>query len=62
MPPRQFSSRDILKVLVKAGWQQANPDSGGSHVVMTKQDHAGEKYTVTGPRGYDPINVSEDRT
>ena len=55
MPPRQFSSRDILKVLVKAGWQQANPDSGGSHVVLTKHDHAGEKYTVTVPRGYDPI-------
>ncbi|HET7324776.1 MAG TPA: type II toxin-antitoxin system HicA family toxin [Halococcus sp.] len=55
MPPRQFSSRDVLKVLDKAGWQYANPGSGGSHVVMVKRDHAGERYTVTIPMGYDPI-------
>lgn len=36
-----------MKVLYKAGWRYANPDAGGSHVVMTKQDHDGNTCTVT---------------
>lgn len=55
MPPRQFSSREVLKVLDKANWQYANHGSGGSHIVMTKRDHTGEKYTVTVPLGNDPL-------
>lgn len=46
-PPRQFTHRDVMKVLSKAGWRYANPDSSGSHVVMTKQDHDGNTHTVT---------------
>ena len=55
MAPRQFSSRDIIKVLDRAGWRYANPNSGGSHVVMTKKDHSGHSYNVTIPLGKDPI-------
>lgn len=57
MPPRHFSSREVLKVFDKANWQYANPGSGGSHVVMVKQDHSGHKYTVTIPMGNDPLPV-----
>jgi len=46
-PPRNFSHRDVMKVLYKAGWRYANPQSDGSHVVMTKQDHHGNSYNVT---------------
>lgn len=55
MPPRQFSSRDVIKVLDNANWQYANPGSGGSHVVMTKTDHDGHSYNVTIPLGNDPL-------
>lgn len=40
-PPRDFTHREVMKVLYKAGFRYANPDSGGSHVVMTKEDHDG---------------------
>ena len=50
----QFSSRDVLKVLDKAGWEYA-PNAGGSHIKMMKYDHSGEKYTVTVVAGQDPI-------
>lgn len=56
MPRRQFSSREVLKVFDKANWQYA-PNSGGSHVVMTKRDHSGHKYTVSIPMGKDPIPI-----
>jgi predicted RNA binding protein YcfA (HicA-like mRNA interferase family) len=54
MPPRQFSSREVLKVLYKAGYRRSNA-SGGSHVVVTKKDHGGNSYNVTIPMGKDPI-------
>jgi predicted RNA binding protein YcfA (HicA-like mRNA interferase family) len=54
MPPRQFSGRDALKVFDKANWEYA-PNAGGSHVVMTKRDHSGQKYTVVILMGKDPI-------
>ena len=54
MPPRTFSSNDIITVLDDANWEYA-PNSGGSHVKMVKRDHSGEKYSVTVALGYDPI-------
>lgn len=56
MPPRQFSSRDVLKVFDKANWEYAGKGDG-SHVVMTKKDHSRKKYTVVIPMGKDPIPV-----
>lgn len=55
MPPRQFSSRDIIKVLDKANWNYTSQNTGGSHVKLTKTDHNGKRYVVTVPLGYDPI-------
>lgn len=46
-PPRQFTHQEVMKVLYSAGFRYANPNSGGSHVVMTKQDHDGNSYNVT---------------
>lgn len=46
-PPRDFTHREVMKVLFKAGFRYANPDSGGSHVVMTKEDHDGNSSNVT---------------
>ncbi len=46
-PRRNFTYREVMKVLYKAGFRYANPGSGGSHVVMTKQDHEGNSYNVT---------------
>lgn len=36
-----------MKVLYKAGFRYTNPNSDGSHVVMTKKDHDGNSYNVT---------------
>ncbi|WP_435078427.1 type II toxin-antitoxin system HicA family toxin [Halococcus sp. AFM35] len=57
MPRRQFSSREVLKVFDKANWEYAGAGSGSSHVVMTKRDHSGHKYTITIPMGKDPIPI-----
>lgn len=46
-PPRSFTYREVMKVLYMAGFRYANPDSDGSHVVMTKEDHDGNSYNVT---------------
>lgn len=46
-PPRNFTHREIMKVLYRAGFRYANPNTGGSHVVMTKTDHDGNSYNVT---------------
>ena len=55
MPRRQFSSREVLKVFDRANWEYTGAGSGSSHVVMTKRDHSGHKYTVPIPMGKDPI-------
>lgn len=48
MPPRRnFTHKEVMKVLYKAGFRYANPQSSGSHVVMTKKDHDGNSYNVT---------------
>ena len=49
-----FQAETYSKCLYKAGYRQSN-SSGGSHVVVTKQDHDGNSYNVTIPMGKDPI-------
>jgi len=56
MPSRQFSSREVLKVFDKANWDYAGKGDG-NHVVMTKRDHDGKKYTVVIPMGKDPVPI-----
>ena len=51
----------MLKPLDKAGWKRAD-SGGGSHVVVTKRDHDGTKYTVPVAIGYDPIPPGTLRT
>ena len=56
MPRRQFDSQEVLYVFDKANWEYTGNGSG-SHVVVTKRDHSGKKYTVPIPMHKDPVPI-----